>query len=76
MAIFKTLPEHFFNPLAAPLREHYAALLLIFYLLFLEYQGSIERAQVVREFEDYFRTHEVGEVAEPAEYRPDQLRPY
>ncbi|MDY7029453.1 MAG: DUF5716 family protein, partial [Spirochaetota bacterium] len=76
MAIFKTLPEHFFNPLASPLREHYAALLLIFYRLFLEYQGSIERAQVVREFEDYFRTHEVeadlgseaSEVVEPEEY--------
>lgn len=79
MALFKTLPEHFFNPLASPLREHYAALLLIFYRLFLEYQGSIERAQVVREFEDYFRTHEVeadlgsevAEVVEPAEYASD-----
>ncbi|MCF7914336.1 MAG: DUF5716 family protein [Spirochaetaceae bacterium] len=59
MALFKTLPENFFRPLASPLKEHYAALLLIFYRLFLEYQGSIERAQVVREFEDYFRTHAV-----------------
>jgi hypothetical protein len=59
MALFKTLPENFFRPLASPLKEHYAALLLIFYRLFLEYQGSIERAQVVREFEDYFRTHTV-----------------
>jgi len=58
MALFKTLPENFFRPLASPLKEHYAALLLIFYRLFLEYQGSIERAQVVREFEDYFRSHE------------------
>jgi hypothetical protein len=31
MAIFKTLPEHFFAPLASPLKEHYAALLLIYY---------------------------------------------
>ncbi len=59
MALFKILPENFFRPLASPLKEHYAALLLIFYRLFLEYQGSIERAQVVREFEDYFRTHQV-----------------
>lgn len=72
MALFKNLPENFFRPLASPLKEHYAALLLIFYRLFLEYQGSIERAQVVREFEDYFRTHTVGtelsdEEAESAE---------
>lgn len=59
MALFKTLPENFFRPLASPLKEHYADLLLIFYRLFLEFQGSIERAQVVREFEDYFRTHAI-----------------
>ncbi len=59
MALFKTLPDNFFAPLASPLKEHYAALLLIYYRLFLEYQGSIERPQVVREYEDYFRSHEV-----------------
>lgn len=69
MALFKTLPDNFFAPLASPLKEHYAALLLIYYRLFLEYQGSIERPQVVREYEDYFRSHEVfaGSTEEEAE---------
>jgi hypothetical protein len=72
MAIFKTLPENFFAPLASPLREHYAALLLIFYRLFLEYQGSIERAQVVREYEDYFRSHAVSEERGGASAAPEE----
>jgi hypothetical protein len=76
MALFKTLPENFFVPLASPLREHYASLLLIYYRLFLEYQGSIERAQVVREYEDYFRSHEVfndQEAKEDLEGEPEDF---
>jgi hypothetical protein len=64
MGLFQTLPENFFAPLASPLKEHYASLLLIFYRLFLEYQGSIERVQVVREYEEYFRSHEVSSELE------------
>jgi len=67
MALFKTLPENFFAPLASPLKEHYASLLLIYYRLFLEYQGSIERVQVVREYEEYFRSHEVKTELEEEE---------
>ena len=76
------MPDNFFAPLASPLKEHYAALLLIYYRLFLEYQGSIERAQVVREYEDYFRSHEVftgaaeeepGEDSEEDEPEEDSL---
>lgn len=77
MALFKTLPDNFFTPLASPLKEHYAALLLIYYRLFLEYQGSIERAQVVREYEDYFRSHEVfkGSPEEDPEEDPAEEEP-
>ncbi len=76
MAIFKTLPDNFFVPLASPLKELYAALLLIYYRLFLEYQGSIERAQVVREYEDYFRSHEEAlEAAMREEGESASLKP-
>jgi hypothetical protein len=51
---FKELPGNFFVPLSFGNREHYAALLLAYYELFLEYHSGIERAQVVSVFEAYF----------------------
>jgi hypothetical protein len=38
-SIFSRLPEAFFMPLACPNRRHYATLLLMYYRLFMEYQG-------------------------------------
>ncbi len=54
MSLFDSVPENFFSPLASPLRKHYAALLNIYYGLFIEFQGNIERLQIVSEFEQYF----------------------
>ena len=54
-AVFDHLPERLFYPLASVHREHYAALLLIYYRLFLEYHSGVERELVVASFDDYFR---------------------
>jgi hypothetical protein len=51
---FSELPSNFFVPLAFGNREHYAALLLIYYNLFLEYHNGVERELVVAAFEKYF----------------------
>ncbi|MCL2185502.1 MAG: DUF5716 family protein [Treponema sp.] len=50
--IFSILPENFFSPLATPNRQHYAALLVLYYRLFQENYG-LERELVVREFMNY-----------------------
>ena len=52
--IFTHLPELFFAPLASPNRHHYAALLLTYYRLFLEYHHGVERDLVVDRFASYF----------------------
>jgi hypothetical protein len=52
--IFTHLPELFFAPLASPNRRHYAALLLVYYRLFLEYHHGVERELVVDRFASYF----------------------
>ncbi len=54
--VFEHLPSRLFFPLASVHREHYAALLLIYYRLFLEYHSGVERELVVASFEEYFRT--------------------
>jgi hypothetical protein len=51
--VFATLPESFFSPLASPNREHYAALLCIFYRLFQENAQGLERETVLSRFAEY-----------------------
>lgn len=52
--VFATIPDSFFSPLASPLREHYASLLVIFFRLFQEQAGGIERSAVTARFTEYF----------------------
>ena len=51
---FNELPDNFFVPLSFRNREHYAALILVFYDLFIEYHSGVERMLVVSSFEQYF----------------------
>ena len=51
--VFSILPDNFFSPLAAPNRQHYAALLTLYYRLFQESPHGLERELVVREFMNY-----------------------
>jgi hypothetical protein len=52
--VFSRLPDSFFAPLASPNRTHYAALILIYYRLFLEYHSGVERDLVIARFAEYF----------------------
>jgi hypothetical protein len=55
--VFAMLPENFFSPLASVNREHYAALLVLYYRLFQENTRGLERELVVREFMNYLVLH-------------------
>jgi len=55
--VFAILPENFFSPLANVNREHYAALLVLYYRLFQENSRGLERELVVREFMNYLVLH-------------------
>lgn len=55
--VFATLPQLFFSPLASPNREHYAALLVIYYRLFQESPHGIERKALLYRFAEYIEQH-------------------
>jgi hypothetical protein len=55
--VFAILPDTFFSILAGANREHYAALLVLYYRLFQENSRGIERELVVREFMNYIALH-------------------
>ncbi|MDR1286853.1 MAG: DUF5716 family protein [Treponema sp.] len=55
--VFATLPDNFFSPLARINREHYAALLALYYRLFQENTRGLEREQVIRSFTEYLGRH-------------------
>jgi hypothetical protein len=55
--VFAILPDNFFSPLASVNREHYAALLVLYYRLFQENTRGLERELVVREFMNYLTLH-------------------
>ncbi|GMO23813.1 MAG: hypothetical protein Pg6A_10820 [Termitinemataceae bacterium] len=55
--VFSVLPENFFSPLARANKEHYAALLVLYYRLFRENTAGLERELVVREFQHYIALH-------------------
>jgi hypothetical protein len=56
--VFSVLPENFFSPLARANRQHYAALLVLYYRLFQENPRSLERELVIREFMNYLALHQ------------------
>ena len=68
--IFSRLPELFFTPLASPNRRHYAALLLVYHRLFLEYHHGVERELVVDRFATYFASLDEPDALEPDEGVP------
>jgi len=51
--LFSVLPETFFVPLASPNRIHYASCLLLFYRLFQEQTGGVERNHLVSKLAEY-----------------------
>jgi hypothetical protein len=68
--VFSILPENFFSPLAAQNRQHYAALLVLYYRLFQENTHGLEREFVIREFMGYLAIHR-DSLAEEAEEMPE-----
>jgi hypothetical protein len=57
VGVFSVLPVNFFSPLATINREHYAALLVLYYRLFQENTRGLERELVIREFMNYLALH-------------------
>jgi len=55
--VFSILPDNFFSILASANRQHYAALLVLYYRLFQENTRGLERELVVREFMNYLVIH-------------------
>ncbi|MDR3148052.1 MAG: DUF5716 family protein [Treponema sp.] len=55
--MFSTLPGNFFSPLVGANREHYGALLVLYYRLFQENARGLEREQVIRSFTEYLGLH-------------------
>jgi hypothetical protein len=65
--VFSVLPSNFFSPLATVNRQHYAALLVLYYRLFQENTRGLERELVVREFMNYLTLHRDSLAEEEAE---------
>jgi hypothetical protein len=57
VGVFGTIPDNFFSPLVFSNREHYAALLLLYYKMFQENSHGLLREQVIREFTNYVSLH-------------------
>jgi hypothetical protein len=55
--VFSVLPANFFSPLSTINREHYTALLVLYYRLFQENTRGLERELVIREFMNYLSLH-------------------
>jgi hypothetical protein len=68
--LFSTLPANFFSPLVGANREHYAALLLLYYRLFQENARGLEREQVIRSFTEYLGLHRGALADEGADDLP------
>jgi hypothetical protein len=65
--VFAILPPQFFSPLARANREHYAALLVLYFRLFQESSGKLERELVIRSFTDYLGRHREALISEGAD---------
>jgi hypothetical protein len=70
--VFATLPGNFFSPLVRVNREHYAALLVLYYRLFQENARGLEREQVIRSFTEDLGLHRNTLADEGAEDFPLQ----
>jgi hypothetical protein len=68
--LFSTLPGNFFSPLVGANREHYGALLVLYYRLFQENARGLEREQVIRSFTEYLGPHRGALVEEGADDLP------
>ena len=68
--VFSVLPGNFFSLLAGVNREHYAALLVLYYRLFQENPRGLERELVVREFMNYIVLHR-DTLSEESDDTPD-----
>jgi hypothetical protein len=55
--VFSILPYNFFTPLTGVNREHYGALLVLYYRLFQENTRGLERELVILEFTRYISQH-------------------
>lgn len=74
-SVFARVPEAFFVPLASPNRHHYAALLLQYYRLFMEYRSSVERELLVARFSEYFAGLDIADsVSEEGDAEPQNAR--
>jgi hypothetical protein len=69
--VFSVLPENFFSPLASVNKQHYAALLVLYYRLFQENTRGLERELVVREFMNYLALHRDSLADEENENREE-----
>ncbi|MDR3166938.1 MAG: DUF5716 family protein [Treponema sp.] len=68
--VFATLSDNFFSPLVGLNREHYAALLVLYYRLFQENARGLEREQVIRAFTEYLGQHRNALADEESEDFP------
>jgi len=73
--VFSVLPNNFFSLLASGNRQHYSALLVLYYRLFQEYPRGLERELVVREFMNYLLLHR-DTLAEEAAEESDEASGY
>ena len=55
--VFSILPDNFFSPLVTVNKQHYTALLVLYYRLFQENTYGLERELVMREFMNYLALH-------------------
>ncbi len=65
--VFSTLPASFFSPLSSPNREHYAALLSLFYRSFQESTHGVERNVIISKMTDYINLHRAQIAEEDSE---------
>jgi hypothetical protein len=73
--VFSVLPENFFSPLTGANREHYAALLVIYYRLFQESTRGLERELVIQNFMNYLELHRGAVAGEEADAEIPELGP-
>ncbi|HNY22126.1 MAG TPA: DUF5716 family protein [Treponemataceae bacterium] len=64
--VFATLPEGFFSPLSSANREHYAALLVLYWRTFQEFPRGVERSVLIARYADYVTRYRAA-IAQDAE---------
>jgi hypothetical protein len=74
-SLFSVLPENFFVPLASPNRVHYGSSLLIFYRLFQEQTGGVERSILVSKIAEYLAQQDAPLIEEVSLTEQQQVEP-